>query len=69
MTAYLVFGICFGMIFFGEASSYTTGNLIGIAGGILVCILGIILLVMKNAKVKTVALSDASEVNDGGIDF
>ena len=58
MTAYLVFGICSGMIFFDEASSYTAGNLVGIVAGILVCMLGIVLLVMKNAKVKTVALTD-----------
>ena len=69
MTAYLVFGICFGMIFFNEASSYSTGNLIGITGGIFVCVLGIVLLVMKNAKVKTVALNEASEVSDRGINF
>ena len=64
MTSYLIFGIFCGMIFLAEYKAYSKLNFIGIAIGISLCIVGITLLVMKNNKVKTEALStdlDAQE--------
>ena len=57
MTSYLIFGIFCGMIFLAEYKAYSKLNFIGIASGISLCVVGITLLVMKNNKVKTDAIS------------
>ena len=57
MTSYLISGIGCGMIFLAEYTAYSKLNFVGIAIGISLCIAGITLLVMKNNKVKSDALS------------
>ena len=64
MTSYLVFGIFCGMIFLAEYTAYSKLNFIGIAIGISFCVAGITLLVMKNKKVKTDALSTNLDEQD-----
>ena len=68
MTAFLVFGIVCGLIFFNEVDSYTWGSGAGILGGCLLCIGGIALIVMKNAKVEKKNVRSGSEASWQSLD-
>ena len=68
MTSFLVFGIVCGLIFFNEIASYTWGSGSGIMGGCLLCIAGIALIVLKNAKVAKKNVRSASEASWQSLD-
>ena len=54
MTSLLMFNIIEGMILLDEISLYSSNQLLGIAAGIVACIIGIIIIMTKNAdKIKT----------------
>ena len=68
MTSFLVFGIVCGLIFFNEIESYTWGSGAGIFGGCLLCIAGIALIVLKNAKVAKKNVRSGSEASWQALD-
>ena len=68
MTSFLVFGIVCGLIFFNEIESYTWGSGAGILGGCLLCIAGIALIVLKNAKVAKKNVRSNSEASWQSLD-
>ena len=68
MTSFLVFGIVCGLIFFNEIESYTWGSGAGILGGCLLCIAGIALIVLKNAKVAKKNVRSGSEASWQSLD-
>ena len=51
MTSFLVFGIVCGLVFLDEWDLYNWSSGLGIFCGVLLCIAGIALIVLKNAKV------------------
>ena len=65
MTSLLIFNIVEGLVILDEYSVYERNDLVGITIGIVLCLMGITLLMLKNhTQVKTKAMARDSEDSD-----